>query len=87
MPYNFMMDSLTVMPIVEAMSAGADPLLVSTYNELKELAISYGHPKLDYGYRYWFWNLTATRALKNLVANGVVTETGTGQYQFSGMEF
>jgi len=87
MPYNFMMDSLTVMPIVEAMSAGADPLLVSTYNELKELAISYGHPKLDYGYRYWFWNLTATRALKNLVANGVVTETGTGQYQFSGIEF
>ncbi len=71
---------------VEALAMGADSLLADTYLTLRDIATKYGHPRLDYAERYWFWNLTATRCLQGLVERGVVTRRGIGQYRFSGIE-
>ncbi len=82
---NFLLDTMAVKPMLNALGAGADSLLVETYFRLRDIAVKYGHKKLLYGERYWFWNLTATRTLKKLVDSGVVTRRGNGQYKFTGM--
>jgi hypothetical protein len=84
-PESFMLDTLAVKPILNALSVGADSLLVETYFRLRDIAVKYGHKKLLYGERYWFWNLTATRTLKKLVDSGVITRRGNGQFKFDGI--
>ncbi len=85
-PTNFMMDTALVRSALNTVTHGTEPLLVETYTLLKTLAIDHGHPKLEYGYRYWFWNLTASRILDRLVEQGVLTRKGSGTYQFTGMQ-
>ncbi len=83
---SFLIDTALATPVLEILAAGADSLLAGTYEALRDVATKYGHPRLDYAERYWFWNLTATRCLEGLVKRGVVQRRGTGQYRFSGME-
>ncbi len=80
-PEKFMFDSSITNPAINALGAGTESLLNDTYNSLFELAIRYDHPKVSFGYRYWFWNLTATRTLRTLVEQGVLTRRGNGQFQ------
>ena len=84
-PESFMLDTMAVKPMLNALGAGADSLLVETYFRLRDIAVKYGHKKLLYGERYWFWNLTATRTLKKLVDRGVITRRGNGQFKFDGI--
>lgn len=85
-PETFVMDTSTIRPALQALTSGSDPLLAATYEELKALAVEHGHARLDYGYRYWFWDLTASRVLDLLVERGVVSRRGNGQFQISGVE-
>jgi hypothetical protein len=82
-PESFMLDTLVVKPMLIALGAGADSLLIETYFRLRDIAVKYGHKKLLYGERYWFWNLTATRTLKKLVDKGVIIRRGKGQFTFN----
>jgi len=82
---SFMLDTLVVKPMLNMLGAGADSLLVETYFRLRDIAVKYGHKKLLYGERYWFWNLTATRTLKKLVDSGVITRRGNGQFMFNSL--
>ncbi len=81
---RLLFDSLVVEPALNALSGGADDLIYGTYYELRDIASEFGHPRLGYGQRYWFWNLVATRTLAQLVEAGVVKREGSGNYRFEG---
>ncbi len=82
LPESFMLDTLAVQPVLDALGVGADSLVEETYYRLNDIATKHGHEKLSYGERYWFWNLAATHTLKKLVDRGVVTRHGNGQFKF-----
>ncbi len=84
-PETFMMDSAIVMPAVNVLTGGLDKKLEETTTKLEKLAKSFGHEKLTKGYKYWFWNLVATKALNKMVDNGVITRRGNGQFRFDSM--
>ncbi|HOZ07171.1 MAG TPA: hypothetical protein PKW75_02690 [candidate division Zixibacteria bacterium] len=87
-PTTYVFDSAVVRPAVEALTYGADSLLAHAYLDLRDMAVDkFGHPRLDYGYRYWFWNLVATRTLEGLVARGAVRRQGNGQFRLTATEF
>lgn len=87
LPAQFMVDTAVVRPAIEAITAGTDSLLFRAYTELRDMAVDqFGHPRLDYGYRYWFWNFVATRTLDILIEKGTVTRLGNGQVRLTGME-
>jgi len=77
-------DTSVVRPAIEALAGDADSLLYDTYYELRDVATSFGHPRLGFGQRYWFWNLVATRTLAQLVDAGVITREGNGHFKFEG---
>ena len=88
LPENFMMDTSVVRPMLNVLTRGADTVLFNAYIDLRDMAVDeYGHTRLDYGYRYWFWNLTATHALNRLIEDGVINRRGNGQVHISSMEF
>ncbi len=80
-----MADAAVIGPAVEVLTRPADPLLASATDKLQALATSFGRGKIGQPYKYWFWNLTSTRALKTLVESGAVTPRGNGQYRFDGL--
>jgi len=84
-PESFMVDTMVIKPALNALDKGTDSLLVNAYYKLRDVAVKYGHRKLLYGERYWFWNLVVTRTLKKLVDNGVVTRRGNGQFKIDGL--
>lgn len=81
-----MFDSSLVRPALEALGGeGIYRLLFDTYISLRDRAADkYGHARLDYGQRYWFWNLTATRTLEKLATIGLVSSTHNGVYRLNG---
>ncbi len=86
-PTQLMVDTAVVRPAIEAITAGTDSLLANAYTELRDMAVDqFGHKRLDYGYRYWFWNLVATRTLDQLIEQGVVSRPANGQVRLTGME-
>ena len=81
-PETFMVDTLAVRPALTALSGDIGPFLADTYKNLFEIADRYGHFKLSFGHRYWFWNLAATRTIKKMTDSGVIARMGNGQYRF-----
>ena len=81
-PETFMLDTLIVKPALAALRGNIEPFLADTYKQLFEIADRYGHYKLVFGHRYWFWNLAATRTMKKLTDNGIIARSGNGQYRF-----
>ncbi|MFH1687252.1 MAG: hypothetical protein ABIE70_06975 [bacterium] len=83
-PVTHAFDSAVVRPAIGALAAGADSLLFSTYEQVRDLAVEHGHARLDFGQRYWFWNVVATRTLKGLVADGFVSRPESGHVRLQG---
>lgn len=84
-PEKFMYDSTVTSPAVRALVNGTDSLLVDVYRQLFDLTKKYNHGKVSFGYRYWFWNLTATRTTRKLIESGIVERSGNGQYHIISM--
>lgn len=80
-----MFDSSLTGPALAALG-GEDVhrFLYDTYISLRDKAVEYGHERFDFGQRYWFWNLTATRTLEKLVETGLVSPTHNGVYRLTG---
>lgn len=85
-PESFVFDTAVVRPALNALVGESDSLLARSYLQLKAIATSYGHKKVSFGHRYWFWNLTATRTLEKLQQSGVVTRPGNGQIKLDLLE-
>ena len=79
---RFMMDTALTRTVLAPITAPATELLDSTYFTLRDMAVGFGHKRLSFGHRYWFWNVVATRTLRILAENGVIERRGNGQYRF-----
>jgi hypothetical protein len=84
-PRMIMFDSSLVRPAIEALGGdGVHRLIYDTYIDLRDRAVKYGHERLDFGQRYWFWNLTATRTLDKIAQLGLAERTHGGIYRLNG---
>jgi hypothetical protein len=81
-PEFFIIDTAAVRPMLSAIDIGTTPLLQKTRKEIDQIATKFGHKGTDRAYRFWFWNLVATRTLDNLIAEKVVTKRGNGNFRF-----
>lgn len=87
-PESFAIDTNLIRPALEVLARQSDTIMAKTYYELKDLAKEYGHSGgTSIGYRYWFWNLTATRTIRKLIDQEVVARRGNGFYKFEYLEF
>ena len=84
-PETFMLDTAVVMPMLEALALKTETLLAGSRSRLAAIARRHGHETVTRGYRYWFWNLVATRTLRKLVDEGVVTRRGNGFYKMDSL--
>jgi DNA-binding MarR family transcriptional regulator len=81
-PEPFAIDTALVKSALRGLRIGSDQLLEKASGELKRISDKYGHPELTTGAKYWFWNLTATRALTKLLQKGTLERHGNGCYRF-----
>lgn len=86
-PEDFMIDTALVNVALNSLDAGADSLLASAYFDIQEVGQKYGRTSVNDGYRYWFWNLVATRTLEKLAKSGVVSRTDNGQFRYRAFVF
>ena len=84
-PEFFVMDTAIARPALSILDKNTDTLLTNTYYALKNIAIKFGHKKLYYGHRYWFWNLVATQTLHKLITQGVIKRRGDGNFKFESL--
>ncbi|RKX28807.1 MAG: hypothetical protein DRP47_03400 [Candidatus Zixiibacteriota bacterium] len=84
-PKAYVMDSSIVRLAIDALVRPADQLLIDAGDSLQIIASSFGHDNITQGYKYWFWNITATRTMSSLVKAGVIERSGNGQFRFDGL--
>jgi hypothetical protein len=83
---HFVMDTALVNPSMRALSKGLSSFLETNHNEIGEIAQKYNHNHYGPAIKYWFWNMTASKALDKLVKQGVVERRGNGQYRFEKLD-
>ena len=81
----FMIDPVVTLPAVKSVSAGSLPIVTAALDGLKKELDAIGPNMFTLGSRFWFWNLTASRALDKMVAAGTLTRYGNGQYRLESM--
>ncbi len=52
---------------------------------LKKVAADYKREKISAGYRYWFWNLTATLTLDRMIEKEAIKFRGNPYYNFGAL--
>jgi hypothetical protein len=85
-PEAFMFDSSVTNPAIRSLGRGSERLLQQLADDFGVLASKYRNGKSSPATRYWFWNMVATKTLKELVTAGAVTRLGNGQYKLEGMK-
>jgi hypothetical protein len=81
-PELFTFDTSLCNPALRALEPGADLVIKPALTALKAQADKMGPNMLTQGTVLWFWNQVATKTTKKLVAKGVITRRGNGQYRF-----
>ncbi|MEW5993805.1 MAG: hypothetical protein AB1744_05340 [Candidatus Zixiibacteriota bacterium] len=84
-PESFMLDTTVVMPMLKMLANKTEALLSKTEKQLASIAARHGHSELTNGYRYWFWNIVATRTLNQMVEQGLVKRRGNGFFKMDGL--
>ncbi|UCG62129.1 MAG: hypothetical protein JSV52_02240 [Candidatus Zixiibacteriota bacterium] len=67
-------------PLVSVLTAGTEAVLEQSLTSLYEISVGYGRESASRGYRYWFWNLVASRTLEALVERGVLHKQPPGNF-------
>lgn len=81
-PESFLYDAALVNPMLRLLDQDMEPILLDASRELAGINQQFleGDPAI--GTRYWFWNLTASRTLEQMVTTGALIRTGNGQFKF-----
>lgn len=79
-PEYFLYSDTVAEPALEILKRDADEIIPATLTELRRISSGWGRQDLTAGYRYWFWNLVASRTLDSLVEQKVVEPIGTDNY-------
>jgi len=80
-PEFFFLDTTLARPALDGLGKGTSQIVDQTYADLKDLAGQYGRTELAPAYKYWFWNLVATKTLDLLTQRGAVKGRGTNNFQ------
>lgn len=84
-PEFFFLDAaLADQPLI-TLGAGTDVVVQDVKKELAGVAGQYGRSQLGPGYRYWFWNMVATKTLDLLEERQVVKGKGTNNFQLGAL--
>jgi hypothetical protein len=86
-PEAFIIDTLLVREATATLSSGIQPHLSLLHTEIQSVARDNQHARVSLGYRWYVWNLTATRTLKKLLDDGVIDRRRNGQFKFEAFEF
>jgi hypothetical protein len=81
-----LLDTLLARPLLDALGTGIDDVLRQTSADLETVAAEFGRKEVTRGYRYWFWNLTATLTLDMLTEREVIKSDGKTHFLFSTLE-
>lgn len=80
-PEFYFLDTSIVRPVLDGLGKGTGPIVDETHVELAGLAGQYGRTELRPGYKYWFWNLVATKTLDLLTERQVLQGSGANNFQ------
>lgn len=79
-PEYFIYNSKTVQPLLDILAKGTDAAIEGVLADLEKISAGYGREKVTRGYRYWFWNLVASRTLDSLIEKKVVVPFKNDNY-------
>ena len=79
-PQAIVFDTGLVNTALRHLREGFPEMLLPVVDKLASIDKKYGHETLGRGVKFWFWNLAATRTVDKLVAEGVLTRQGNGQF-------
>ncbi|MEW6049541.1 MAG: hypothetical protein AB1644_00520 [Candidatus Zixiibacteriota bacterium] len=71
-PDVYMFDTSLTYPSMRILAGGANDRLQKLYDDYKKISEKYRPGQFTMGCRYWFWNLVATHALRQLLIENVV---------------
>lgn len=80
-PEAFMLDTVLARQATAVFSQQVQPLLRPLYMDVLKVAKENRHTGVSLGYRWYFWNLTATLAVDKLIENRVIARRGNGQFK------
>ena len=78
----FLVDTTIIRPLLNTLDRDTDEIIKQMLESLKEVAADYEREKISAGYRYWFWNLTATLTLDRLIEKETIKFRGNPYYNF-----
>jgi len=81
-PEAFLYDAALVNPMLRLLDQDVEQILLDASQELADVNKRFLNGDPATGTRYWFWNLTASRTLEQLVTSGTLIRTGNGQFKF-----
>lgn len=84
-PEFFIVDTAVTRPILNQLGEGAGAILEDSYNQLRTIALKHGHKTVQYGHRYWFWNIVSERTLAKINDTGVINKKGNGYYKYESL--
>lgn len=79
-PEYFVYNPKTIEPMLEVLKKGTDDIIETALAELKKISVEQGREEVTTGYRYWFWNLVASKTLDSLIEQRVVEPYGNDNY-------
>lgn len=85
-PEFFIADTATANPFLNMLDQGLDTVLFNAYGDINKINEKYGHPRVDFGYRYWFWSLASELTLSKLEAKGVIEKPENAYYRFDSIK-
>ena len=58
--------------MMDILRRGTDETIQGALADLEKISIEWGREEVTKGYRYWFWNLVASKTLDSLIEQKVV---------------
>jgi len=80
-PEFFFMDTTIARPVLEFLDRGTDLILSETNEALTGLTGHHGRSELTPAFKYWFWNIVATKTLDLLLEKKALQGRGTNHFQ------
>ncbi len=81
----FIIDTTLIRPFLNILDRDTDEILEQSVDGLKKLAADYERQTISAGYRYWFWNLTATLTVDRMIEKGTISFRANPYFNFGAL--
>ena len=82
LPENFVIDTARVHQALRRLRTGLEEPLNAARADARARGEAVGADRNPYGYRYWYWNLLATKITARLIDAGAIQRPGNGNLRF-----